>query len=102
MVGAALGQSPYVLCDTNVRKSGVYFPAVSAAMLGVCLLAIALLINYNLRIINSKIRLFEAALERPEFNVSQKLGGIPTWDWGSGNRAHGTRACSRNGGSISF
>ena len=43
-------------------------------MLGVCLLAIALLINYNLRIINSKIRLFEAALERPEFNVSQKLG----------------------------
>lgn len=43
-------------------------------MLGVCALAIALLINYNLRIINSKIRLFEAALERPEFNVSQKLG----------------------------
>ena len=43
-------------------------------MLGVCLLAIALLINYNLRIINSKIGLFEAALERPEFNVTQKLG----------------------------
>ena len=35
---------------------------------------VALLVNYNLRIINSKIRLFEAALERPEFNVSQKLG----------------------------
>jgi hypothetical protein len=34
----------------------------------------ALLVNYNLRIINSKIRLFEAALDRPEFNVSQKLG----------------------------
>lgn len=30
--------------------------------------------NYNLKIINSKIRLFEGALERPEFNVSQKLG----------------------------
>lgn len=43
-------------------------------MLVVCALAIALLLNYNLRIINSKIRLFEAALERPEFNVSQKLG----------------------------
>ena len=37
------------------------------------LLLLSLLVNYNLRIINSKIRLFEAALERPEFNVSQKL-----------------------------
>ena len=34
----------------------------------------ALLVNYNLRINNTKIRLFEAALDRPEFNVSQKLG----------------------------
>ena len=38
------------------------------------LLLLSLLVNYNLRIINSKIRLFEAALERPDFNVSQKLG----------------------------
>jgi hypothetical protein len=38
------------------------------------LLLLSLLVNYNLRIINSKIRLFESALERPEFNVSQKLG----------------------------
>ena len=36
--------------------------------------ALSLLINYNLRIINSKIRLFEAALDRSEFNISQKLG----------------------------
>ena len=43
-------------------------------MLALCVLAIALLVNYNLQIINSKIRLFEAALERPEFNVTQKLG----------------------------
>lgn len=38
------------------------------------LFALSLLINYNLRIINSKIRLFEAALDRSEFNISQKLG----------------------------
>ena len=38
------------------------------------LFALSLLLNYNLRIINSKIRLFEAALDRSEFNISQKLG----------------------------
>lgn len=38
------------------------------------LFALSLLINYNLRIINSKIRLFEAALDRSEYNISQKLG----------------------------
>jgi hypothetical protein len=34
----------------------------------------SLLINYNLRIINSKIKLFETALTRPDFNLTQKLG----------------------------
>lgn len=44
-------------------------------MWAICILFTgALLVNYNLRIINTKIRLFEAALDRPEFNVSQKLG----------------------------
>lgn len=38
------------------------------------LFTLSLLLNYNLRIINSKIRLFEAALDRPEYNISQKLG----------------------------
>lgn len=38
------------------------------------LFTLTLLLNYNLRIINSKIRLFEAALDRSEFNISQKLG----------------------------
>ena len=38
------------------------------------LFALSLLLNYNLRIINSKIRLFETALDRSEFNISQKLG----------------------------
>lgn len=40
----------------------------------IILFALSLLLNYNLRIINSKIRLFEAALDRSEFNISQKLG----------------------------
>ena len=34
----------------------------------------SLLINYNLRIINSKINLLEEALLRPDFNLTQKLG----------------------------
>jgi len=38
------------------------------------LLQLALLVNYNLRIINSKIKLFEAALDRTDYNVSQRLG----------------------------
>jgi hypothetical protein len=33
----------------------------------------SLLINYNLRIINTKINLLEEALQRPEFNLTQKL-----------------------------
>ena len=33
-----------------------------------------LLINYNIRIINSKINLLEEAIQRPEFNLTQKLG----------------------------
>ena len=32
------------------------------------------LINYNIRIINSKINLLEEAIQRPEFNFTQKLG----------------------------
>lgn len=43
-------------------------------MVSSLLFLLSLLVNYNLRIIDSKIRLFESALERPEFNVSQKLG----------------------------
>ena len=38
------------------------------------LFTLSLLLNHNLRIINSKIRLFEAALDRSEYNMSQKLG----------------------------
>ena len=33
-----------------------------------------MLINYNIRIINSKINLLEEAIQRPEFNLTQKLG----------------------------
>lgn len=43
-------------------------------MLTSIVLIFSLLLNYNLRIINCKIKLFETALLRDEFNTTQKIG----------------------------
>jgi hypothetical protein len=37
------------------------------------LIVISFLLNYNIKVINSKIELIEKAIVKPEYNISQKL-----------------------------
>ena len=37
------------------------------------LLTIVYLLNYNIKVINSKMELIEKAIVKPEYNISQKL-----------------------------
>ena len=36
-------------------------------------IVISFLLNYNIKVINSKIELIEKAIVKPEYNISQKL-----------------------------
>jgi hypothetical protein len=42
-------------------------------MITVILLTIAYLLNYNIKVINSKMELIQKAIVKPEYNISQKL-----------------------------
>ena len=42
-------------------------------MLSSILLCLLYLLNYNIKVINSKIELIQKAIIKPEYNISQKL-----------------------------
>jgi hypothetical protein len=42
-------------------------------MITAILLTIAYLLNYNIKVINSKMELIQKAIVKPEYNISQKL-----------------------------